>query len=48
MEVASQTVPKFDQLAKELIIREMGGTFSRDSNTGGRVPVEGISRLIRA
>ncbi|WP_258187569.1 RHS repeat-associated core domain-containing protein [Trinickia symbiotica] len=47
VEITSQTAPKFDQLAKELRIREMGGTFARDPNTGGLVPVEGISRLIR-
>ncbi|RKP46385.1 RHS repeat-associated core domain-containing protein [Trinickia fusca] len=47
VEITSQTAPKFDQLSKELRIREMGGTFARDPNTGNLVPVDGISRLIR-
>jgi RHS repeat-associated protein len=47
MEVTSQTAPKFDQLSKELRIREMGGTFARDPNSGALVSVEGISKIIR-
>ncbi|WP_133648435.1 RHS repeat-associated core domain-containing protein [Paraburkholderia flava] len=48
VEITSQTAPKFDQLAKELRIREMGGTFAKNPNTGEIIPVDGVSRVIRA
>lgn len=47
VEVTSPKAPKSVQLDKEVRIRDAGGEFVRNPNTGEIVPVSGISTLLR-
>jgi len=47
IEVTSRTANKHYQISKEEGIRNAGGIYARNKNTGELVEVDGISRIIR-
>ncbi|WP_369414865.1 RHS repeat-associated core domain-containing protein [Morganella morganii] len=48
VEITSLTAPKGPQIEKEIRIRNDGGIFVKNKNTGKLVEIEGISTVIRA
>ena len=47
VEITSMTAPKYEQLAKEARIQNIGGTFIRNPKNKELIPIEGLSTVLR-